>query len=1025
MTEEFFITDGTTTVNFFNDSGYLLQDYDAQLSTLKSDVWADSPLAAGRIPLWEKQGNISQLFVATFYGSTTAQAASRLATLDRLLKQSSQYHIAGLGSPVYLGIKANAEANYRYALLYQGRIEKIGKTFGPGYNEQTVLVNGTPYYGLVDIEIGIEHGEYMAYPPGQGVAVTLNYAKYTNQKFYATFTQSNPADLPSFSAIRVLTSGTVLAGMYDVDATYENIYRSTDGSTFSEVSSNIPATNIVLGIYELSSGNILAGTTFSNYKTWKSTDDGVTWNEVSSTHAIGGGGIIRNYNQNLVEVNGVIYALVLYYDGGEVTAIASSDDEGATWTVLNNEWSNSPTSQYYGLIYSTALQRFFVSVYDSSTIKILASDNGTDWDVVHIANDTTYTTNTAIITELQTGHITVFAYGTGPYCWTIQSQDGFSWTETSTGITMSPLGVVSTQYQNFLAMVYADNPSGGAIYGTNDGINFTLVQTPPDSTWEQGFAIDERSNGIYIGTQSGASGFYTISILTTPETIETGSTEAFISNDPYSHNITHVKHYDASLATFTDLDQYGSYPMDLFPVSIATGDYVAFAIEPQSGYSSPQLWSLILDLSSGIQTTTIYGGGYTTVWEITSDNSGVDWEEVAIISDKTRLGGGAPPLTNPGRNTVTFNYESLTDSNGSEGWNNQMALDGVTAVWLRCRFSYNGTTLSSPQINSWPSIINTPFVEIPAPGNTFVEPAMNVIIENVSDEQAASYRYSYTNRVVMGSRVVSRGAYFQSHLMASDRNPIRGVQVQVPMGYSYFSDNPGIASGRYVYVIGTLVTSWQHLLTFYFNQEVANHYTGLFKVFLWANRNWNWKVLAVPEGGTASFSTSVTYSNAQTNNDWAIDLGYISLPPFDSGGRNSPFSLQVWGQSVYALDNSYIYGLILIPADEFFIDTHDPSHTGLIGGSDPTYLAQIGNLVNPLQYKSYLVNKYRNVTVANLSVIQGGYQNGISSNKDSRLWFFPMRWATSGGATPGWDPYGLYHKISIELNERYRIHSEE
>ncbi|MBC8042846.1 MAG: exo-alpha-sialidase, partial [Rhizobacter sp.] len=222
-----------------------------------------------------------------------------------------------------------------YTVSFQGRTEydPLGSSYSI-FAEHTILIKGEDSVYVAFIEVGID--------PTGGLLSNKNAAS----QWYPAFSTVGAVDGALISRKDVLfTSQGSLIWIYKLDSTYHATYRELPDFAY--------ANDRLVRLYE-SSGNALFA--FSKHDTaqfWKSTDDGFSWQRISS---------LKQKVSGVAELSGALYCTTV--DSG----VYRSTDGGGTWV------RSGLNSASLLLLASSANELYAVS--DQAIYK---STNGTDW----------------------------------------------------------------------------------------------------------------------------------------------------------------------------------------------------------------------------------------------------------------------------------------------------------------------------------------------------------------------------------------------------------------------------------------------------------------------------------------------------------------------------------------------------------------------------------------------------------------------------------------------------------------------
>jgi len=458
-----------------------------------------------------------------------------------------------------------------------------------------------------------------------------------------------------------------------------------------------------------------------------------------------------------------------------------------------------------------------------------------------------------------------------------------------------------------------------------------------------------------------------------------------------------------------------SFPVSLLPAVPAVNDACYFGIEGGAGSLRP-FASLVFDLSQVASATT----SYTIAWEY---YNGAAW--AALTSrDNTEM------LSTPDVSSIHWVPPTNWDD---------VAVNGVTGVWIRARVSALTGTLQPPQqSNNNVYTIITPFAEIAASAVGGDIPALcQIRSTDQSDEdgRAGSAPDLWVNRVLIGLRSTSRGATFNAYINVSDaddQNPT-GVTVAVVAPNTTFADDHDRITGRrFTWSAQIAQTTFADRAAISFTQEIITQYYGAFRAFLRGRvttRDAN-DITARIQLRTGSGGMTLTSAEAsfQTTTDYEVlDLGRVNIPA--SGvlastelGDASEIAIQAKNNSG-ATRTVYFHDLILLPVDEWSIDAVDRANTNdsIVGRFDDVpHLLEIDSvtfakrnvraLVRTTGESLFVSSIYEPVT-PNEAILQ--------ANSEQRLWFFAAQTSATGSSYSWIAPPWIAHSVNVWHNARY------
>jgi hypothetical protein len=859
-------------------------------------------------------------------------------------------------TPVYIRARGPKETNTRYAIIHQIRIPEYGDQYRqPMFGLEFPVMEG--------ISVIIEHGQWQNVAPGDQECVAVSSA-------------------------------------FEWDlATWE-------------VSSTTP-TGDVLCLFQTSTGRIIAGTNDVGriYKT----DDGATWTLLSSI-----GTAVNDFSEN----SGYLFAAVSGTSPNR--GVYRSDDNGATWANL----AGAGDRNYYGVHFSSLTSAVIASGDTWPNTIAFSGDLGVNWTTTsfsfgevntkianNLSRDFMASTNRVLYRTSVSGWGSAFTIGGGGQFRSILvsssgrllvgGDSGDLYKSDDNGDSWALLSSVFTSIHSIIQTSNGDILIGddGSIWRSVDDGNTWGITLPGTSFPSSDvFSIIESADGvIYAGENEQIDVF-----SSTTETLGSGSTcsnQVYSANKLQITNLTHVKVYDASATSFTDVYPMTAYPVELLPSTPANDDAVYFGIDTNlTDVDTGPFSSLVFDLSSPFV-------GWTTVaWEYWDGSA---WSALTVAD-------GTLSLLQTGVNSVHWVPPS--------DWATT-AVDGVTGYWVRFRVDAIATSPEPPeqQNRNIYAVVN-PYVEIAADQiGGDISALARVRIENVSDRDGpgGSAPDLYTNRVVMGLRSVDRGQLFTAYLNAADeQNPV-GVTVTAGTDTA-FADLVGAPTGRIAQWSPTGTGSWVTILTFSLATTIATQYYGTFRVFLRARQSggtagqMQLRLRTSTGSGGVSITTDAQVF-ANINDHQIIDFGQLTIPLsayLKATELGDTLTLAIQGNTSSATPDANLYDLVLIPVDEWAADLTDGENSAASALSSGFYL-DVDSVSFP---KRQLRNAVKATGTNYTKAIWQQIANGpaiLQANARQRLWLLSLRTASAGSSDWRSEP-DVVHRVQMWSAERYR-----
>jgi hypothetical protein len=527
----------------------------------------------------------------------------------------------------------------------------------------------------------------------------------------------------------------------------------------------------------------------------------------------------------------------------------------------------------------------------------------------------------------------------------------------------------------------------------SDALRYTASFTPPPRCELP--LIDGNTIGQWIGAEAGGTTIDnqegtaaidgTASNCTFDTDCELTGREATCSNEVYIAN----KHNRSQL-TNVHIDDGGALgrnimgrgvPFDLLPAVPAATDAVYFGVDTTFPDTGP-FCSLVFDIQTAI--TGVTG----TIWEYWS---GAAWSTLTVQDNTNADGAG----TGVAFDTVGVNSVHWVQPSN---WATNNPGMGVTGYWVRMRVTAAAGATAPVQQNRDVYTILWPYVEVDGDEvRGDIEALLRAMLYNQSKGRVSPNPDLPSSRVVAGLRSTNRGTDFTPYLnMADEQNP-GGVFLQLGVGASYANDVT-TATGRRVDVTRGAGTSTNVIVSI-FPATLVNEYRGKHHAFLrayqtngssgdvevWLRVQWYNQDLHVGER-----------SIFQNTNDWQlIDFGRVDLL---SGFRGDETTGQI--DLIVEIENVSggsvtlrLYELVLMPVDEWSVDTHEVNAT--VGETlDSTVYLDVDSVLHPKRSLRALIRSAIAATLDNIWNIWSWISASpakLQANATQRMWFLSTR----------------------------------
>lgn len=970
---------GSTTINLLaRGKGWHLTGFRPRTAELKNGgTWQSSPLSNGRQPVSYRYDNIIDTWTVSADGYREDSIIELAQELERAGVSALDYWTADWAdTPVYIKARGPKETNTRYAIIHQIRVPEYADQYRqPMFGLESPVMDG--------LSVIIEHGQWQNVAPGEQECVELSSLFEWDLDTWS----ANTAPTGDVYAMIQASSGRILAGTGDAAKVF---YSDDDGSTWGLLATLGASTDICTSFAQNGSGVLFAGVSGGSAKgVYVSSNSGLSWTKatVSGTTVEDVRGLAWHPTQS--------HLWVASYGGG--TRVRPFTVSGTTITatseigVLDSFAFPEDTTPF--LIHSSGY--VFVALRLTGSGAIGRYLPGGAYDVPILLSGSGGQTLSLI--EASDGKIlagnasgSVFQSPASP------GTSGDAWTSVWSGDASNVYDFAIDAED----VIYATD-TGNSWKSEDDGITWSLYSTV--------FVGEARSIVITAaGTQivSDDDDIYRLSA----SNIQSGNTatcsnRTYAANKTQITNLTHIKVYDASATSFTDVFPMTSYPVELLPSTPANDDAVYFGIDTSlTDVDTGPFSSLVFDLSSP------FVGWATVAWEYWDGSA---WSALTV-KDNTLS------LLQTGVNSVHW----VPPSNWAT-----TAVDGLTGYWVRFRVDAIATSPEPPaqQNRNIYAVVN-PYIEIAASQIGGDIPALaRVRVENVSDRDGpgGSAPDLYTNRVIMGLRSVSRGALFTAYLNAADeQNPV-GVTVTAGTDTT-FANAIGAPSGRIAQWSPTGTGSWVTILTFTLATTIATQYYGTFRVFLRARQSggtagqMQLRLRTSTGSGGVSITTDAQVF-ANVNDHQIIDFGQLTIPLsayLKSTELGDVLTIAVQGNTSSTTPDANLYDLVLMPVDEWAADLTDGENSATSALASGFYL-DVDSVSFP---KRQLRNAVKSTGTNYTKAIWQQVANGpaiLQANERQRLWLLTLRTASAGSSDWRSEPDAV-HRVQMWSAERYR-----
>ncbi len=989
MTNILEITDGTTTVNLLSrDFGFCLNNWNPAIAQPKrGGIFQSSSLSEGRKLVNIEFENIEDTFNFDIKGSGQPETITYITNLIQLLEQAREYW-TGHADKVYIKAKADCEDNPRYALIVNYSWPEIKFPYG-----ETFFSKVSTIASMINVDLGLEHKIWSTSIPGESECAEASAVQVWHYAY--EWMQNSATPNNEVAALMEIANGDLFAGARDLGGSGE-IWRSTDSAViWASVASGSPPFAGVGGIgvrafLEAANGDLYAGAD----NVVKSLDSGATW-------AANFTGTITIVEELIQITNGNIFACGI-----------NSSTLGNVWRTINNggAWTSVFTASD-GVLWAM-IQLANGDLLAAGASVYASTDNGTTW-----------ITRGTINVKGQTDEIKDMAILSDGLLYAI-TENGTLRRSSDNGVTWPTIHTFSLQAgEEGSKLLQISNGDTYYSFGQGASDAYRIFKSP-----DLGLSIAEDFAGGVTGfaflpllqevltSRLFAGLFAEIFELDVTSTVNMGraatcTNEVYFVNHQNISNLTHVKIDDGGV--FTDTFPIAAFPQALLPAVPAVNDAVYFGSDTAVNDTGP-FDNLVFDIDTPANGTVFtliaeyYNGAWATL--TTTDNT------VAV---------GSNPLTKQRVNSIHWVQPS--------DWIT-VAIDGITAYWIRIRLSALTGTLTPPtQQNRDIYIANFPFANIAVAEIAGEIPALlQEKLQNQSDFDGrdATAPDLWENRIICGLRSVANRTNFQVYLNCSDEQNPSGVTVTDTGANATFTTDVTAPTGRNVTYNPAGIEAMATQVTIALGPDIARDFYGKFHAFVRVQRtagsitDFDVQLQFVSGSGGITFTT-VSKQVQTTTAFELLDLGQVQLPvggTFKTTDLGDVTEIRIEASAASGTPNLIMYDLILMPVDEWSIDSVDFANTddSIIGrNNDLSKLLDVDSITNPLIDIQSLVRLVGSEQITSVyDPVSPGHAI-LQANAQQRLWFLAAQTDQTGIQTAWIAPPEIAHSIQLFKNERY------
>jgi hypothetical protein len=446
--------------------------------------------------------------------------------------------------------------------------------------------------------------------------------------------------------------------------------------------------------------------------------------------------------------------------------------------------------------------------------------------------------------------------------------------------------------------------------------------------------------------------------------------------------------------------------IDIAGAAPAANDYVAFGIDTTVANSGP-FCSLVFDIGTAIS-------GITLTWEYST--GGGAWAALTV-QDNTNQDGAmtGTVFDTTGVNSVHWEQPAA--------WATQ-AVNLITGYWVRARVTAAPGPHTAPtQQHRDVYSVTWPYAEIEAEQILGDVPAL---LRINAHNQSGGAPLLTTNRLMVGLRSISRGTDFAAYINLADEQNHTDITVVLSPDAAFANDITA-PTGRVTLYAPGVDRTIRYAAYVEIAPPLSLEYYGRFRALLRVKQSGGnagdiGGRLEVQGGGIRSqYYSPIKYT--QTTAVWeTLDFGSVTLPSITvSPDENVRIVLIIdLANTNGAVASLYLYDLILIPLDEWAIDSLDsltPTSTTSLAANYARRV-DIDSIYQPKSsIRSVIYETVTDQIMGPYLSIAGGPAI-LQANAQQRLWFFSER-AVAGALWPRRPSIELGHVLQTFHVSRY------
>lgn len=508
------------------------------------------------------------------------------------------------------------------------------------------------------------------------------------------------------------------------------------------------------------------------------------------------------------------------------------------------------------------------------------------------------------------------------------------------------------------------------------------------------------------------------------EELSTDALTVFAGNKHNVAQLTDIWYWDNSAGAWNGANLMDAALPFAFmpPAPLQVDDFVLFGIDTSIPDSGP-FSSLVFDIGTALGV----GGGITIEWRW-SGNANVDpaaWLSLTV-QDNTNAAGA---MTGDAFDTTDIYSVHWEQPQAWAAYNPDPggAALGVTGYWV-CAYVTAAAGAPTPpqQANRDIYTVTWPYIDIDADQTEGDMPSLlRLSVDNrASQDGVGTTTDLWCQRVIAGLRSYDRGADFSAYINLSDEQNTPGSVVTVIGGTTTFGDYPFSPTGRAVRYFPAGVEAMADRVYIRLTPDFYGRHHVFVRGGQWAGAlgTVDVRLSYAAMGSYFPETHTATKQFLNTNDDQLIDFGEIALGPYADTYplEVSHTFIHIGLSSNAGAATVYLYELILIPVDEWAIDSEDMfKNTGALGYTNDYWShLEIDGIRNQRRLLSFLIG----TTSGHIARYWRPITNGIpilQTGKHQRLWLLSARYDDYADADDLRADSEICSTVQVWRNQRY------